>query len=341
MTSVMCTHRRGRVRQELATRALELLLDAAGRRSRGVDPADDRRPARVGQPRVRRRGTLARRRRATRSTVASVPAARRASSWRSMASGSRADGLRKLRGADAGHPRRPRHADRSDRWSPHGRADSRRALRTDRGHGPRLPAAAVAAMGRTGRSDTSGSTRDELDANSLELDQRRARTSMLVDPDRRCRTTCRRAVRAGAVGAEPQAHVAVALRRGRRRRSRAARQRDRRRDGGSRRPAREGRTRRARKYLRTPATLIVGSVRRRQRTAHRRESRRHRGWRPEHAAGCHRARAGQLLGFVPERRQRRDGGARAALKPGRRSSHSSISGWANGAPAAPRGRPRR
>ena len=45
------------------------------------------------------------------------------------------------------HPRQPRHAHRPERWAPDGRGHTRRPLRRDRGHGPRLPASGVEGVG--------------------------------------------------------------------------------------------------------------------------------------------------------------------------------------------------
>ena len=55
-----------------------------------------------------------------------------------MADGSRAEALRAVRVPDARDARQPRPPHRTERRSPHGGGDSRRALRRDRRHGPRL-----------------------------------------------------------------------------------------------------------------------------------------------------------------------------------------------------------
>ena len=59
------------------------------------------------------------------------------------------------------------------------------------------------------------------------------------------------------------------------------------------------------KYMRTPVTLVVGSAPRRLALADCRESRCRRSRHSDPVARSHRAGLGELLGFVPERRQRR------------------------------------
>ena len=139
---------RARVRQA-GTGGVGVAHGGAADRPRVVRAAVDRRPARVGESGVRRRGPLARRcRTGLRPRVqpgwhgAPVPGRRSlGSSGRAAPLGAR---------ADARHARRLRHAHRSERRPAHRRADPRRPLRADRGDGPRLSAAAVGAVGRPG-----------------------------------------------------------------------------------------------------------------------------------------------------------------------------------------------
>ena len=96
MTSVMSTTGEPEYRKS-SPRALELLhRSRQPRRATSTSQQCRRRSARVGQPRVRRRGTLARRRRARLRPRSSTPPARARQYMAVLASGSRADGLRNV-----------------------------------------------------------------------------------------------------------------------------------------------------------------------------------------------------------------------------------------------------